>query len=46
MLYDDLNIDELIKDSINTYFWRNKSPRSYPKTFTNYQDYLSRLSIY
>ena len=42
MLFDDLNIDELINESINTYFWRNKNPRSYPKTFTNYQDYLSR----
>ena len=42
MLFDDLNIEELIKDSINTYFWRNKNPRSYPKTFTNYQDYISR----
>tara|TARA_B100000424_G_C22912352_1_gene485396 strand:+ start:108 stop:1505 length:1398 start_codon:yes stop_codon:yes gene_type:complete len=42
MLFDDLNIEELIKDSMNTYFWRNKNPRSYPKTFTNYHDYLSR----
>ena len=42
MLFDDLNIDELINDSINTYFWRNKNPRSYPKTFVNYCDYLKR----
>ena len=42
LLYENLDIDDLIKDSINTYFWRHKTPRSYPKTFTNYQDYKSR----
>ncbi len=42
MLFDDLNIEELIKDSMNTYFWRNKNPRSYRKSFSNYHDYLKR----